>query len=157
MISHAQETPRKKKMISREPVTVEDKTMKTAQKQGKSIRRERATAVKPTSPTRSLIEGMEVDKIEDEGVDTRIEVPFVKLKKTARKDREEILSKVCVVEVCKPEICCADLEGKLPFSTTAQTSFRRVGKAIYFFAFHASLGTTSSWSDKITRSPLKAR
>lgn len=68
---------------------------------------------------------------------------------------EEILSKVCAIEVCKPEVCCADLESKLSFPATAQTSFRRVRKAIYFFAFYASLGT--SWMDKIMRSLLEAQ
>lgn len=112
----------------RELATVEDKIVEIAQMQlrSKSVRRKRIS-VEPKSPTRALIEGLEVDKEEDgERAITRIEAPFLKPRKTVKK-RKEILNKVCAVEVCKPEICCADLEGKLPFPTTAQTSFRRVG------------------------------
>jgi len=100
---------------------------------------------------------MEIDKEENgERAVTTLKAPFVKPRKTVKKRHgEEILSKVCAIEVCKPEICCADLEGKLSFPTTAQTSFRWVRKAIYFFAFYVSLGT--SWMDKIMRSPLEAQ
>ncbi|KAL6259716.1 hypothetical protein P5V15_009629 [Pogonomyrmex californicus] len=73
----------------------------------------------PKSRTR-LLQEMEFDKEEDEErVVTQIEEPFVKLRKTVKK-RREILSKVCAVEVCKPEICCADIEGKLsaPYDST---------------------------------------
>lgn len=129
-----QETPRKKKMIVREPATVENKIV--VQRQRKPVREERASreAVKSESPTRALIEGTEVDREEDgERAIIRLEAPFVKSRKTVKKRRgKEILSKVCALEVCKPEICCADMEGKLPFLMTAQTSFRWVGKAIYF-------------------------
>lgn len=135
-----QETPRKKKRIVHEPVAVEDKTVKIAQEQSKPVRftallAKKTRAAKPESPTSSLIKEMEVDKEEDEErAVTTLEAPFVKPRKTLKKRRgEKILSKVCAIEVCKPEICCADLEGKLPLPTTAQTSFPRIGKAIYFF------------------------
>jgi len=155
MISLMHETPRRKKKILHEPMTVENKIFKIEQEQYKNIRKRKIRAVKSVSPARSLIEEMEVDKEEDgERAVMKTEVPLVKPRKTRKmkKRREEILSKICAIEVCKPEICCADLEGKLSLPTAAQTSFRRVGKAIYFFVFHASLGT--SWTDKITRSPL---
>lgn len=155
IINLMQETPRKKKMILHEPVAVEDKIVEVARKQRKFIRGERTRAVK--SPRRFLIEEMEADKeVDGERAVTTLKAPFVKPRKTVKKRHgEEILSKVCAIEVCKPEICCADLEGKLSFPATAQTSFRRVGKAIYFFIFYASHGT--SWRDKIMRSPLEAQ
>ncbi|XP_077262113.1 dynein intermediate chain 3, ciliary-like isoform X1 [Temnothorax americanus] len=114
MISLMQETPRKKKIIAREPVTVENKIAKIAPKQHKFVREERTSAARPKS-SRSLIEEIEVDKEEDgERAVTTLEAPFAKPRKTVKivKKRrgEEILSKVCAVEVCKPEICCADLE-----------------------------------------------
>ncbi|XP_071582849.1 uncharacterized protein [Temnothorax nylanderi] len=112
-ISLMQETPRKKKIIAREPVMVENKIAKIAPKQHKFVRGERTKAARPKSP-RSLIEEIEVDKEEDgERAVTTLEAPFAKPRKTVKKRRgEEILSKVCAVEVCKPEICCADLEEK---------------------------------------------
>jgi len=136
MISLMHETPRRKKKISHEPMTIEDKIFKIEQKQPKNIRKRKIKAVKSVSSTRSLIEGMEVDKKEDgERTIMRIEAPLVKPRKTVKKRQEKILSKICAIEVCKPEICCADLEGKLSLPTAAQASFRRVGKAIYFFHF----------------------
>lgn len=52
--------------------------------------------------------------------------PVVKSKKPRiRKERkDEILTKVCPVEVCLPEICCADMEGELASPTTARTTSR---------------------------------
>lgn len=116
MISLMQETPRKRKIL-RESAKVEEKISNTA---WLLKSRERIRTGKSISLTRSLIEEIEVDKEEvKEKAIAKIEAPFIKPIKIVKKRRGQILSKVCAVEVCKPEICCADLEGKFPFPTTA--------------------------------------
>lgn len=141
-----QET-RKKRMVTHEPID------QIVEKQYKP--RERKSAIKPKFLT---VEEVTIEEEEGESV---TEEPFVEPRKAVKKRRrKEILRKVCAIGVCKPEVCCADLWGKLSSRTTAQT-FRRTGKAIYFFffflflSFSASLGT--SWTDKLMRSPLEAQ
>jgi len=52
-------------------------------------------------------------KEEPEEVEEEEEIMIVtKLPVKKERKRREILGKVCSVEICKPEICCADLEGK---------------------------------------------
>jgi len=41
------------------------------------------------------------------------EIEVVKKPPAKKKRKREILRKVCSIEICKPEVCCADLEGKL--------------------------------------------
>ncbi|XP_018313159.1 dynein intermediate chain 3, ciliary [Mycetomoellerius zeteki] len=109
MISLMQETPRKRKIL-RESAKVEEKISNTA---WLLKSRERIRTGKSISLTRSLIEEIEVDKEEvKEKAIAKIEAPFIKPIKIVKKRRGQILSKVCAVEVCKPEICCADLEEK---------------------------------------------
>lgn len=128
MIKLMQEIHHKKKMILPEPEN--DKIVrKKNNKYNKNARREKMNAIGAEIPT---IEEMETDKEDEERVVTTLEAPL-EPRRIVKKRRKEILSSVCA-EVCKPEICCADLEGKLPFRTTAQT-FHRVGKTIYFFHF----------------------
>lgn len=55
------------------------------------------------------------------------EAPLTKRAKKRRRGK----SRVCAVGVCKPEICCADLEGKLPFR---MTFFPSVNETILFSA-----------------------
>ncbi|KYN19471.1 Dynein intermediate chain 3, ciliary [Trachymyrmex cornetzi] len=110
MISLMQETLRKKKIL-RESAKVEEKISKTGQilkyKEKIKVLKDKSAI----SLTRSLIEEIEVDKEEDEEeAVAKIDAPFIKPKKIVKKRRGQILSKVCAVEVCKPEICCADLE-----------------------------------------------
>ncbi|XP_018351599.1 PREDICTED: dynein intermediate chain 3, ciliary-like [Trachymyrmex septentrionalis] len=111
MISLMQETLRKKK-IMRDSAKVEEKINKNAQKLVKNKERKRALKDKSAiSLTRSLIKKIKVDKEKDEAV-AKIEAPFIKPKGIVKDRQRQILSKVCAVEVCKPEICCADLEEK---------------------------------------------
>jgi len=57
-------------------------------------------------------------KVEEEPkeIDEEIKEIAMMKKPPAKKKRKrrEILRKVCSMEICKPEVCCADLEGKLP-------------------------------------------
>ncbi|XP_011880521.1 PREDICTED: uncharacterized protein LOC105569014 [Vollenhovia emeryi] len=110
------EVTRKKKLLSREASTAGVK------KPRKSMRMERIRASELESPTRSSTEGTEVDKEEaGERAVTTLGAPFVKPRKTVKKRRgEEISRKVCAIEVCKPEICCADLEEKWKAEVRAQ-------------------------------------
>ena len=121
-----QETLREKKILY-EPAKVEEKINKNIVlniKQKPLKYKERKKELKELkdksaiSLTRSLIEEIEVDKEKEEAV-AKIEAPFIKPKKIVKKRWKQILTKVCAIEVCKPEICCADLEGKFPFPTTA--------------------------------------
>ncbi|KYN06592.1 Dynein intermediate chain 3, ciliary [Cyphomyrmex costatus] len=157
MISLMQETPRKKKIL-RESATVEKKIIKTEQRQPKS-RGERTRAVRPISSTRSLTEGIEVDKEEDEKeAAAKIEVPFIKPKKIVKKRRGQILSKVCAVEVCKPEICCADLEEgkkKKVGNGDVESPVRNVEEGRRDFRQLAE--TSSKWKSAIGDKTLQAR
>ncbi|KAG5329903.1 DYI3 protein, partial [Acromyrmex charruanus] len=126
MISLMQETLRKKKIVY-EPAKVEEKINKNAKlniKENPLKYKKRKKELKKLkdksaiSLTKPLIEEIEVDKEKEEAV-AKIEEPFIKPKKIVKKRWEQILSKVCTIEVCKPEICCADLEEK--WKTELQT------------------------------------
>lgn len=149
-----QEMQHKKRMSLREPEDDKFARKKNNKYNHKNAKHEKMIEIRDEVLTIEEIETDEEEKEYGERVVSILEEPFVEPRRAVKKRREkQILSRVCV-EVCKPEICCADLEGKHPFRTTAQTSFHRVGKAIYFFfVFYASLGT----SDKIMRSPLEAQ
>ncbi|KAG5308272.1 DYI3 protein, partial [Acromyrmex insinuator] len=126
MISLMQETLGEKKILY-EPAKVEEKINKNVDlniKQKPLKYKKRKKELKELkdksaiSLTRSLIEEIEVDKEKEEAV-AKIEAPFIKPKKIVKKRWKQILTKVCAIEVCKPEICCADLEEK--WKTELQT------------------------------------
>lgn len=136
-----QETPRKKKMILREPATAKDKIIGQRQTSG---RKSKPWSGEVRIPDKSLDRrngSWQGRRWRKRGYKTRNA-----FRKTEKRRGKEILSKVCALEVCKPEICCADMEGKLPFLTTAQTSFRWVDKAIYFFRFLCVARMDRGWT-----------
>lgn len=113
-------------------------------KQRKPIirKRTRMTIVLPVTEERKADE--------EEEVIAKTKAPIVISKRVVRKPRQ-----VCAVKVCKPEICCADLEGK-------QLPSRSGDEAIYFFAFQIAEHSVSHVDgpdalsmSKITRSPFQ--
>ncbi|KYM78885.1 Dynein intermediate chain 3, ciliary [Atta colombica] len=90
------------KTVLRDSAKTKEKISKQEQKLPKY--KEKIKALKDKNIiTRPLMK--KIDKKKDEE-----EAPFIK--KIVKKRWKQILSKVCAVEVCKPEICCADLEEK---------------------------------------------
>lgn len=119
IINLLQETPRKKKKSSlHESLKTEEE-----EKHLEPVVRKIKSQTKFVSPQKYLMK--EEIEIEDE----EVEETKRQLKKPRKRSHaEEILEKVCV-EVCKPEICCADEEGK----HLSQRHFVRSRKQTLFF------------------------
>lgn len=114
-ISHEISRRRKKRVPSKaeEPVVEE---------QPKPVRREKTKKVRKAElPAKSLMEEAIISE-ETEATVTPDSIESKKRKKKRR--RAEISAKVCPVEVCLPEICCADMEGEFLFSTTTRTTLQ---------------------------------
>lgn len=110
----AQEMSRKRKKRAplkpaEEQIAEEQKPLKPARKRGTR------KAIKPELPAETLAE--ESRQVSEKAEPT-VTAPVESEEKTEIRRRGEVLTKVCSVEVCQPEICCADVEGEFPSSTT---------------------------------------
>lgn len=106
---------RRKKRV---PLKTEEQTAEEQEQPTKPVRKAKARKViKPELPAETLTR--ETTTVSEEAAATAAMVaPVVESRGKAKKRRKpEISAKVCSVEVCLPEICCADMEGELSFST----------------------------------------
>ncbi|EZA62230.1 Dynein intermediate chain 3, ciliary [Ooceraea biroi] len=108
MVSLQETLHKKKRKVLRDPLKIEQEIVASPEKaqQRKFTIREKTRAMRPKSRVESPPREIEVDKKEEVA---RAEAPSARPKKTPRR-RRGILRKVCSVEICEPEICCADLE-----------------------------------------------
>ncbi|RLU23981.1 hypothetical protein DMN91_004189 [Ooceraea biroi] len=118
MVSLQETLHKKKRKVLRDPLKIEQEIVASPEKaqQRKFTIREKTRAMRPKSRVESPPREIEVDKKEEVA---RAEAPSARPKKTPRR-RRGILRKVCSVEICEPEICCADLEEKRKAKLRAQ-------------------------------------
>lgn len=87
-----------------------DEQIAEEQEQPKPVKKEKTRKViKPKLSTEFLTEKVTVSEKAEEAI-----APVVKSREKMKERRKGgILTKVCSIEVCPPEICCADMEGEL--------------------------------------------
>lgn len=125
-----QEMSRKKKRP--ETWKLEEETVAREQREFTAVKADRATrATKPESPARSPARSP-VRQAEIVAEEEAIAWPSARSTETAteRSRVRKIRSKVCAVEVCKPEICCADMEGELTFRSRRECATRLANNGI---------------------------
>lgn len=105
--SLAREISRKKK--KQEPGKLEETLVAPKRRELAAVEADRET--KPETPTRSPARRAEIVAEEEEEETVARLTEEAAAEGTSRAGK--ILAKVCAVQVCKPEICCADMEGKI--------------------------------------------